>query len=118
MNIDLSKIVSELGDEAIAQCGEPVGLDRDQSVRVARALAAHAGLGREEAVAAAAADTGLTEEVISALLGKLVEAGAEKLVSEGPIGDALGAAKGAASEALGKGAGEMFGKLGGMFGRK
>ena len=40
MSFDISKVVSELGDEVIGQCGEPVGLDKDQSVRVARALSA------------------------------------------------------------------------------
>ena len=71
MAIDFSKIVSELGNDLIAQCGEPVGLDRDQSVRVATALGQHMGGGKDLAIKATAADTGLSEEVISAMLGKL-----------------------------------------------
>jgi hypothetical protein len=111
MSLDTAKIISDLGDDLVAQAGEPVGLDRDQSIRVARALAANLNKGKDAAVQAAAADTGLTEEVISAMLGKLVELGKEKLLSEGPVGDAIASAKSQAGAALG-------GMLGGLFGRK
>lgn len=111
MSLDTAKILSELGDDLVAQAGEPVGLNRDQSVRVARALTQHMGKGREAAIQQAAADTGLTEEVISAMLGKLVEAGRDKLINEGPVGSAIENAKGQAQAALG-------GMLGGLFGRK
>jgi hypothetical protein len=118
MSIDVSKIVSALGDEAVAKCGDQVGLERAQSLRVARALAAHMGKGKDEAVRAAAADTGLTEEVIAAMLAKLVEKGAEKALEDSPLGEAVGNMKGAAADMLGKGAEGMFGKIGGMFGKK
>jgi hypothetical protein len=122
MSLDTAKIISDLGDDLIAQAGEPVGLNRDQSVRVARALASHMGKGKDAAVQQAAAETGLTEEVISAMLGKLVEAGKEKLLSEGPVGEAVDQAKASASAALGQAgqaaARSVGGMLGGLFGRK
>lgn len=119
MAFDFSKVVSELGDDIIAQCGEPVGLSKDQSVRVARALGQNIGGGKDLAIKAAATDTGLSEEVTSAMLGKLMEVGKEKLLKEGPVGDAIEGAKAQAMAAMGdlgnqatKG---MFGKL---FGKK
>ena len=45
MSFDLSKVVADLGDDMIAKCGEPVGLNKEQSVRVAHALAARFNLG-------------------------------------------------------------------------
>jgi hypothetical protein len=122
MSLDTAKILSDLGDDLIAQAGEPVGLNRDQSVRVARALTTHLGKGRDAAVQQAAAETGLTEEVISAMLGKLVEVGREKLLNEGPVGQAIDSAKSQASAALGQAgqaaAASVGGMLGGLFGRK
>lgn len=115
MTIDFSKIVSELGDDLIAQQGEHVGLDREQSVRVADALARNFSKGREGAVEAAAAETGLTEEVIAAMAGKLIEVGKEKLLNEGPVADAIASAQVAAGDAMKKAAGGMFS---GLFGRK
>jgi hypothetical protein len=115
MNIDVSKIANELGEQALAQCGEPVGLDKDQSVRVAKALASHWGKGRDQAIAQTAADTGLTEEVVGAMAAKLLDAAKEKLLNEGPVGDAIDSAKAAAGDAMKKAAG---GLLGGLFGRK
>lgn len=120
--VDISKILSSLGDDLVAQAGEPVGLDRDQSIRVAAALSNHIGGGKDLAVKAAAADTGLTEEVISAMLGKLVETGKEKLMSDSGVTGAIDDAKAQAMAAMGdlgnqatKG---LFGKIGGMFGKK
>lgn len=119
MAIDISKILSSLGDELVAQAGEPVGLDKDQSVRVAKALSQHIGGGKDLAIKAAAADTGLTEDVISSMLNKLIETGKEKLLSEGVVGDAIDSAKDQAMAAVGNIGGEaakgIFGKL---FGRK
>ena|SRR5688572_8764308 len=115
MAIDFSKIVSELGDDLIAQQGDQVGLDRDQSLRVANALARNFSKGREGAVEAAASETGLTEEVIAAMAGKLIEVGKEKLLSEGPVADAMASAQAAAGDAVKKAAGGM---LSGLFGRK
>lgn len=122
MSLDTAKILSDLGDDLVAQAGEPLGLNRDQSVRVARSLTQHLGKGREAAVQQAAADTGLSEEVISAMLGKLVDIGKEKLLKEGPVGAAIDSARDQASAAVGQ-AGEaamrgVGGMLGGLFGRK
>jgi hypothetical protein len=111
MSFDIGVVVQNLGEEAIGQAGEPVGLDQEQSVRVARALAAHAGLGGEEAVRAAAADTNLSEDVVSSMLQKLIEIGKEKVLEEGPVADAIEGAKDQAMDAA-------RGLLGGMFGRK
>jgi hypothetical protein len=122
MSFDISTLVSALGDEAIAQVGEPAGLDKDQSVRVAHALAARAGLGDEEMVRAAAADTGLDEEVVAAMLKRLAEAAAEKVMEDSPIGAAVDNAKSLAMAAMGDAgaaaAKSAGGFLGGLFGRK
>ena len=122
MNLDMSKIISDIGDDLIAEAGEPLGLDHDQSVRVAHALAAHIGMGGEEAIKQAAADTGLDEEVIAAMLPKLIEAGKEKLLAEGPVADAIDSAKEQAMSALGSVGGAAAksagGMLGTLFGRK
>jgi hypothetical protein len=118
MGLDVSKILSELGDDMAARCGGQVGLNHDQSVRVAHALSAHIGRGREEAVRAAAADAGLGEEVVASMLNKLIEEGGKKLMEDSPVGDAIQSAKAAAGDAMANAAGGMFGKIGGMFGRK
>ncbi|MDX2233545.1 MAG: hypothetical protein NW200_03525 [Hyphomonadaceae bacterium] len=122
MAIDLSKILSELGDDLVAQAGEPIGLDRDQSVRVATALSRNIGGGKDLAVKATATETGLTEEVISAMLGKLMETGKEKLLNEGPVGEAIDGAKAQAMAAIenvgGAAAKGLMGRLGGLFGKK
>lgn len=122
MSFDISALVSALGDEAIAKCGEPVGLDKEQSVRVAHALAAHAGLGDEEMVRAVAADTGLEEEVVAAMLKRLAETAAEKLMSETPVGAAVDGAKQHAMAAMNTAGAEAMknasGFLGSLFGRK
>src|SRR5262245_19632786 len=80
MSFDMSRVVTTLGDDAIAKCGEPVGLNEEQSVRVAHALAARAGLANQEMVAQVAADTGLSEDVVAAMTKKLVEEGGKKLM--------------------------------------
>ena len=107
MAIDFGKVVSSLGDEAIGKCGEPLGLSAEQSVRVARALAAHFNLGGEEAVKAAAADTGLSTEVVSSMSKKLVETGKDKVMEESGANAAIENAK---NEAVNQAKG-MFGKL-------
>lgn len=122
MTIDMSKMFAELGADVAAQCGEPVGLDRDQSVRVAQALGRNIGGGKDLAIKATAAETGLTEEVVAAMLGKLIEVGKDKLVNEGPLGDAIDGAKAQAVAAIenvgGAATKGIMGRLGGLFGRK
>src|SRR5262249_44036744 len=112
---DFSKVVSNLGEDLIAKTGEPVGLDKDQSVRVAHALAANWNKGKDGAVEAAAADTGLPTEVVSAMGAKLMDVAKDKLINEGPVGEAIDNAKAQATEAAKKAVG---GLLGGLFGRK
>lgn len=122
MSLEISKIVEALGEEALGKAGEPAGLDKPQSVRVAKALAAHAGLGNEKMLAAVAADTGLDEEVIAAMSKRLIEVGTEKLMRESPIGAAVDTVKDSAMAALTGAGGEVSkqagGFLKGLFGKK
>lgn len=120
--VDISKILSSLGDDLVAQAGEPVGLDKDTSVRVAKALSQHIGGGKDLAIKAAAADTGLTEDVISKMLTKLIDTGKEKLLSDSGVTGAIDDAKAQAIGAIGNIGGEatkgLMGKIGGLFGKK
>jgi hypothetical protein len=122
MAFDVSTVVSSLSEEAIGQAGEPVGLNKDQSVRVSRALAAHIGLGGDEAIKRAAADTGLDEECVTAMLGKLMEIGKDKVLEESGFNGAVGNAKDQAMAAFGNAGGQAAkaagGFLGGLFGKK
>lgn len=122
MGLEIAKIVEALGEEALGKAGEPAGLDKPQSVRVAKALAAHAGLGNAEMVKAAAADTGLNEEVVAAMTKRVVEVGAEKLMQDTPIGGAVESMKDSAMAALtgagGDAAKQAGGLLRGLFGKK
>ncbi|MGE3303195.1 MAG: hypothetical protein AB7M12_08780 [Hyphomonadaceae bacterium] len=115
MDFDLSKVVSQLGENAVAQCGDAVGLTRDQSIKVAHALAANFSKGKDEAVKAAAETAGLAEEVTSSMLTKLIDVGKEKLLSEGPVGQALDSAKDSAMAALNDAGGEAMKNAGGFF---
>lgn len=122
MAFDVSTVVSSLSEEAIGQAGEPLGLNKDQSVRVSRALAANIGLGGDEAIKRAAADTGLDEECVTAMLGKLMEIGKDKLLEESGFNGAVDAAKDQAMAAFGNAGGQAAkaagGLLGGLFGKK
>ena len=119
MAIDISKIISNLGDEMVAKAGEPVGLNKDQSIRVARALGQHMGGGKDLAIKAAATDTGLSEDVISSMLNKLIETGKEKLMKDGGVTDAIEGAKDQAMAAMGNiGGGAAKGIMGKLFGKK
>lgn len=115
MSFDISAVVSELGDEAIAGAGEQVGLNKDQSVRVAHAFAAHAGLGNEQMIQAVAADTGLDEEVVAAMLKKLIEVGRDKVMEDTGLNAAIDNTKQEAMAALQNAGGGLMGRL---FGRK
>lgn len=114
MSFDISKVVSELGDEVIAKCGEPAGLSKDQSVRVAHALAARCNLGGQEMIKKAAEDTGIDEEAVAAVSRKLMEVGKDKLMEESGATAAIDKAKADAMAAVQNQAKGMFGKL---FGR-
>lgn len=122
MAIDISKILSSVGDDLVAKAGEPVGLDKDTSVRVAQALSTHIGGGKDLAIKAAAADTGLSEDVISQMLTKLIDTGKEKLMNDSGVTGAIDDAKAQAMAAVGNIGGEatkgLMGKIGGLFGKK
>ena len=122
MSLDISQVVSELGDEAIGKAGEPLGLDKDKSVRVAHALAAHVGMGNQEMIAAAAADTGLSNEVVASMLKKLIDTGGKKLMDATGVSGAIDSAKENAMAALNSAGNDAVknagGFLSGLFGRK
>lgn len=100
--IDLGKVVTMVGETTIAEIGEPLGLSPELSMKAARSLAENfTGGNRDEAVKAAAAETGITEECLNAMLAKLIDRGKDMAVE-------------AASAQLGDAAKGMFGKF---FGR-
>ena len=105
MNIDVSKVVDVLGNAAVEQIGESVGLDGEKTAKVVSSLANHVKGGGDIA-ARVAADTELQQDVVSQFMDKLVEAGKDKLLSEGPVADAL------------KAAGPVGGLVGRLFGKK
>ena len=114
MAFDMNKLVGALGDEAIGKIGEPLGLSKEQSVRLAKALAARAGLGGQEMIKAAAADENLDEEVVAAMSKKLVEEGKDKVMEESGANAAIANAKNEAMAAARNAGGGLLGKL---FGR-
>lgn len=122
MSLDIAQVVSTLGEDAIGKAGEPVGLNKDQSVRVARSLAAHVGMGNKEMIAAVAADTGLSTEVVSAVLKKLIETGGKQAMDSLGVNAAIDNAKKDAMAALDSAGGDAVkragGFLSGLFGKK
>jgi hypothetical protein len=73
LNIDLGKIVAKLGETTIAEIGEPLGLSPELSMKAARALAENFHGNTDEAIAAAAKETGIGKEILEAMIGKLLE---------------------------------------------
>jgi hypothetical protein len=71
--IDLGKVVSALGEQAISEIGEPLGLSSEQSMRAAKALAENFTGNKDQAVDAAARETGIGKEVLEAMLVKLLD---------------------------------------------
>jgi hypothetical protein len=71
--IDLSSVVSKLGETTITEIGEPLGLSKEQSMAAAKALAENFTGNKDQAIAAAAKETGLGKEVIEAMLVKLLD---------------------------------------------
>jgi hypothetical protein len=122
MSFDMSRVVTQLGDAAIGKSGEPLGLNEEQSVRVAHALAARAGLGNQEMAAQVAADTGLGEDVVAAMAKKLMEESGKKLMdaagASAAIDDAKDQAMAAMNAASGKAMKQAGGFLGNLFGRR
>lgn len=97
--MDLSKVISMVGDQTIAEMGAPLGLSKELSLKAANALARNfTGGNKDEAVAAAAKETGVSEEVMNAMAAKLIDTGKDYAVN-------------AAKDQLGNAAKGMFGKF-------
>ncbi len=73
LNIDLGKIVTSLGENTIADIGEPLGLSKELSLKAARSLAENFHGNSDEAIAAASKETGIGKDVLEAMLSKLLE---------------------------------------------
>jgi len=99
--IDLSKVASSLGEQTIAEIGEPLGLSSDQSMRAARALAENFTGNKDQAIDAAARETGIGKEVLEAMIVKLLDNAKDAAVDH--VKDqASQAAKGMFSKFLGR----------------
>ncbi len=101
LNVDLAKIVMTLGEDTIAEIGAPLGLSKELSVKAAKSLAENFTGNKEEAIAAAAKETGIGKEVLEAMITKL-------------LGEARDKAMGAVKDQAAAAAKGMFGKF---FGR-
>lgn len=101
LNVDLAKIVMTLGEDTIAEIGAPLGLSKELSVKAAKSLAENFTGNKEEAIAAAAKETGIGKEVLEAMITKL-------------LGEAKDKAMGAVKDQAAAAAKGMFGKF---FGR-
>jgi hypothetical protein len=55
------------------EMGEPLGLSKEQSIKAARALAENFTGNKDQAVEAAAKETGIGKEVLSAMIVKLLD---------------------------------------------
>jgi hypothetical protein len=80
MNIDLGKVVSMVGEETIGEIGAPLGLSKDLSMKAATALASNFTGNKDQAIDAAARETGLGKEVLEAMLAKLISRGKDMAV--------------------------------------
>ena len=94
INVDLAKIVMSLGEDTIAEVGAPLGLSKELSVKAAKSLAENfKGNNKDEAIAAAAKETGIGKEVLEAMITKLLGEAKDKAM--GAVKDqAAAAAKG------------------------
>lgn len=93
LDIDLGKIVAKLGEDTIADIGEPLGLSRELSVKAAYSLASNFHGNKDEAIAAAAKETGIGKDVLEAMISKLLGEAREQAM--GVVKDqATAAAKG------------------------
>ena len=81
LDIDLGKIVTKLGEDTIADIGEPLGLSRELSVKAATSLARNFHGNKDEAIAAAAAETGIGKDVLEAMITKLLSEAREQAMS-------------------------------------
>lgn len=80
LNIDLGKIVASLGEDTIADIGEPLGLSRELSLKAANSLASNFHGNADDAITAAAKETGIGKEVLEAMISKLLGEAREKAV--------------------------------------
>jgi len=81
LDIDLGKIVTTLGENTIADIGEPLGLDRELSIKAAKSLVKNFHGNKDEAIAAAAEETGIGKDVLEAMITKLLEEARAQAVS-------------------------------------
>lgn len=115
MALDFENIVSFLGHKVVGEIGAPLGLDEDQSVKLAASLANNIRAGNDLAIKGAAAETGIPEDVAQAMLDKLYETGKQKLLEDTGIAQQAEAMRDQAVEAAKQAAGGFLGRL---FGRK
>lgn len=115
MALNFENIVAFLGEKAVGEIGAPLGLNADQSLRLASTLARTAGAGPELAVKGAAAETGIPEDVVKAMLDKLFETGKQKVLEETGIAQQADALRDQAVDSVKQAAGGFLGRL---FGRK
>jgi len=80
LDIDLGKIVTTLGENTIADIGEPLGLDRELSIKAAKSLAKNFHGNKDEAIAAAE-ETGIGKDVLEAMITKLLDEARSQAVS-------------------------------------
>jgi len=73
LDIDLGKIVTTPGENAIADLGEPLGLDRERSINAAKSLAKNFHGNKDEAIASAAEETGISKDVLESMITKLLD---------------------------------------------
>ncbi len=99
--IDLGKVVSTLGEQTITEIGEPLGLTPEQSMRAAKALAENFTGNKDQAIDAAARETGIGKEVLEAMIVKLLDNAKDAAVDH-VKGQAADAAKGMFGKFLGR----------------
>jgi ABC-type branched-subunit amino acid transport system substrate-binding protein len=121
MSFDFGKVLEQVGDDLLGDAGQSLGLERETAIKAGHALAANWSKGKDEAIKAAAAESGVAEEVVAKLLQTVIDKAREKGVeavkaafTEGPVADAVEQAKEQAMEALGG----KTGFLGKLFGKK
>lgn len=81
LDIDLGRIVTTLGESTVADIGEPLGLDRELSIKAAKSLAKNFHGNTDEAIAAAAEETGIGKDVLEAMITKLLDEARSRAVS-------------------------------------
>lgn len=101
LDIDLGKIVKTMGENTIADIGEPLGLSKELSLKAATALAKNFQGDKDEVIAAAAAETGIGKDVLEAMITKLIEEARQQAM--GAVKEqAANAAKGMFSKFFGR----------------